>query len=372
MNKNYQIEIAENKKRVLNSIFHKPLDKIPLMYRAVPKMNDKLLKFFLLDPDINKSWKNLQEILKIDVFSSGNGLGKFTKYFPKYIGKNPVNKIDRSIFYAWGINYLESNVNDAGVYQDNNDFAKLESISEIKKYPVPMLDDFDFEDAAMKPDLSLKKDCFLGTGYLVNIFMISLYLRGMQKLMIELLTNKKLAKYYIDLIGDFSYEFTKTILGKIGKEIDFFSFWDDFAMQTGLMIPYDVFKDFYFPWYKKIFTLAKQYNLITYFHICGNVNEVIPDLIDIGVDILDPVQTSAKDMSLEYLKSRYGKNICFHGGIDVQHMLPFGKIKDIQEYVEKTISLFGYEGGLILGPSHEITSDTPVENILAVYRPDLL
>lgn len=370
MNKYYQIEIAENKKRVLNSIFHKSVDKMPLMYRAVPKMNDKLLKYFLLDPDINKSWKNLQEILKIDVFSSGTGLGKFTKYFPEYIGKNPVNKIDRSMFYAWGIYFLESNINDAGIYLDNIDFAKLESISEIKKYTAPALDDFEVD--TMKPDLGLRKDCFLGTGSLVSIFMISMYLRGMQKLMIELLTNKKLAKYYIDLIGDFAYEFSKKILGKIGKEIDFFSLWDDFAMQSGLMIAYDVFKDFYLPWYKKIFSLAKQYNLITFFHICGNVNEVIPDLIDIGVDILDPIQTSAKDMSLEYLKSRYGKNICFHGGIDVQHMLPFGKIKDIKEYVDKTTHLFGDEGGLILGPSHEVTSDVPVENILAVYRPDLL
>ncbi|MCL4376891.1 MAG: hypothetical protein M1475_08570 [Actinobacteria bacterium] len=372
MNKYHQIEISKNKKRVLNSISHKTVDKISLMYRAVPKMSARLLKYFLLDPDLNKSWKDLQEVLKIDVFSSGNGLGKFTKYFPEYIGKNPANKTDRSMFYAWGIYFLESNVNDAGIYLDNNDFAKLESIYEIKKYPAPKPEDFDFEVDTMKLDMNLKKDCFLGTGYLVNIFMISLYLRGIQKLMIELLTNKKLAKYYIDPIGGFAYEFTKTILGKIGKEIDFFSLWDDFAMQTGLMIPYDVFKYFYFPWYKKIFSLAKQYNLITYFHICGNVNGVIPDLIDMGVDILDPIQTSAKDMDLEHLKNRYGKNICFHGGIDVQHMLPFGKVKDIKGYVDKTLSLFNNEGGLILGPSHEITSDTPLENILAVYRPDLL
>ena len=334
-------------------------------------MNDfKLLQYFNLDSDINVSWRELLKDLKADIFSGNTGLGKFTRYFPEYVGNNKVNKLDSSMFYVWGINYKKSDINDAGFYIDNKDFSVLDSIDEIKRYDLPTLSNFNFNCDSMKLDLSLKKEYFLGTGYFGSIFMISMYLRGIKRLMIELLTNKRLAKYYIDRIGEFSYEFTKLLLSKIAKDIDFYAIWDDLAMQDGLMIPYKVFREFYLPWYKKIFAVAKKYDLITYFHICGNANEIIPDLIDIGVDILDPVQTSARDMDLKLLKARYGKDICFHGGIDVQKMLPFDEPGKIKNYVRKIKELFGRSGGIILGPSHSITSDVSVENILAVYNAD--
>jgi uroporphyrinogen decarboxylase len=139
-------------------------------------------------------------------------------------------------------------------------------------------------------------------------------------------------------------------------------------MQNALMIPHSIFREYFAPWYKKIFGLAKKYGLITYFHVCGNANEIIPDLIDMGVDILDPVQTSAKDMQLEKLQRKFGRDICFHGGIDVQNLIPFGKPADIKDYISRAQHLFSGNGGLILGPSHDITVDSPMENILEIYR----
>jgi len=130
--------------------------------------------------------------------------------------------------------------------------------------------------------------------------------------------------------------------------------------------------EFFYPWYKKLFSDAKGYGLITFFHICGNANEIIGDLIDIGVDVLDPVQTSARNMDLAHLKREFGKKISFHGGIDVQGFLQNASTKDIAEYVKKAEAMFMDTGGLILGPSHEIGPDIPTKNILAVYRPDLI
>ena len=144
------------------------------------------------------------------------------------------------------------------------------------------------------------------------------------------------------------------------------------AMQDNMMISHDIFMEFFYPWYKKLFAGAKKYGLITFFHICGNANDIIGDLIDIGVDVLDPVQVSAKDMDLAGLKKEYGRHISFHGGIDVQGFIQNADIDEIIAYVKKTEAMFLNSGGLILGPSHEITPDTPIENILAVYRPDLL
>ena len=88
----------------------------------------------------------------------------------------------------------------------------------------------------------------------------------------------------------------------------------------------------------------------------------------LGVDILDPVQTSAREMDLPTLKRRYGTNVCWHGGIDVQRLLPHGTPADVRAAVQEAESLFADDGNLILGPSHEITPDTPLENVLAIYE----
>jgi uroporphyrinogen decarboxylase len=87
-----------------------------------------------------------------------------------------------------------------------------------------------------------------------------------------------------------------------------------------------------------------------------------------GVDLLDPVQTSAKNMELSYLKKNFGKDICFHGGLDVQGLLPLKRPSEIKKELNRIKKIFGSDGGIILGPSHYITVDTPTENILSIYN----
>ncbi|MCL6087653.1 MAG: hypothetical protein M1475_04510 [Actinobacteria bacterium] len=364
------MEFSKNKKRLIDTIKRKPPDKIPRMYRALPGVNERLLSYFSLNKDINKSWKDLMIKLNVEAFSSGGGMGKFTTYKPVYNGKGKYNKLDSSMFYTWGIDNYVDKVSDSISYIENTETAKIDSIKDLKKIKKPLLEDFDLD--SMVPDQTLRKDYMLGTGVLNSIFMIAMYLRGANNFMIELLTNKKFAHYYIDMIGEFSYLLNKSILDRIGDKIDYYRQWDDMAMQSGMMIPLEIFREFFYPWYKKLFGEAKKYKLITFFHICGNVNEIIPDLIELGVDILDPIQTSAINMDLAHLKKEYGKYISFHGGIDVQGFLQNSSPLQIKKYTEETEEMFSDSGGLILGPSHEITPDTGTENIIAIYRPDLL
>ena len=341
------------------------VDRIPLMYRALPEIHSRLLEHFKLQDDISKSWQELMDRMGFDLFSGGNGIGKFTKFKPSYTGPLKINTIDGNFFFTFGIDsYFDEKANSVN-YLTNKEFANLSSAEDMAKYSFPDPDDFDFK--WYDPPVELNDRHFLGTGTLNSIFMIALFLRGIEQLMIEMLTSKKLAKYYIDRIGEFVLEFTKRTFEKNQGILEFYALWDDMAMQQGLMISYDNYKEFFLPWHKKIFALAKDHDLITYFHICGNANEIIPDLIDIGVDILDPVQTSATDMQLDKLRKKYGHNICFHGGIDVQNLLPMQKPEDIRKYIKWAKALFKNKGGIILGPSHDITVDTPLENILAVY-----
>jgi uroporphyrinogen decarboxylase len=129
-----------------------------------------------------------------------------------------------------------------------------------------------------------------------------------------------------------------------------------------------MFRRYFAPKLKEFAAQAKSYGLKVMLHSCGSVRELIPDIIGIGVDILNPVQVHAKGMIPRELKKEFGDRICFHGGIDIQHTLPFGTIQDVEREVEDRIRVLGKNGGYILASTHNIQTDTPTENILKMYK----
>jgi len=101
-------------------------------------------------------------------------------------------------------------------------------------------------------------------------------------------------------------------------------------------------------------------------HSCGDVSDIIEDFIEMGIDVLDPVQVSAKGMKIDKLKELYGDKISFHGGIDTQNLLPFGNIADVKSEVYRTINVLGSSGGYIVSPVHHVVGDVPPENLVAI------
>jgi len=353
----------------MNSIHHRKGDGVPMMYRALPVINKTLLEYFNCTPDIAVSWESLLDLLNADCFSGGGSMSKFTRINPIYTGPNKTFP-DSSMFYVWGIYPRMKPSGEIIAFSVNTDFAKKDSIEELKHYTYPTINQFDFSSLTWRN--SINNNHISGTGCIASLFMISGYLRGFEKLFVELLTEKRLAHYYIDRIGELAIQVARKVMEETGSAIDCYYIWDDMATQLDLMISPETFREYYLPWYKKLFSLVKQYGCKVFFHICGNANRIIPDLIDSGVDILDPVQVSAREMDLPTLKERFGNHLCFHGGIDVQTMMPKMKPEELTAYTRRMQDLFVDTGGLILGPSHEITEDTPMQNILAVYRPDLI
>lgn len=374
------------KRLILDSIRHNNPEKIPTMYRGSVKMNNILKNYFKIK-NLGKDWEILIQKIGADNFSDGETLGAFTTYFPKYIGPdfNTIFEINR--FNIWGIKPVESYINGEReiVFSGNPPLGKSDSIDDVKKYIYPKIEWFDFntyvnnsesldyrsqdEQTKIKlADFKRSNKYFLNTSCMNSIFMVSIYLRGMEKMFMDLFTNKKYAEILIGNIGEFMLQFCYRNLESIGLYIDLYGIWDDFAMQDDLMIPPDIWRKFYKPWHKKIIDVAKKYNLIICYHICGNCTEIIPDLIEMGVDLLDPVQVSAKNMEISNLKKLFGKDICFHGGLDVQKFMTFANPKEIREEVKRIKKIFNRDGGIILGPSHYITADTPIENILAIYE----
>ena len=144
----------------------------------------------------------------------------------------------------------------------------------------------------------------------------------------------------------------------------------DFGAQNGLLISVDVFRKLFKPFYKKINNWIHEHTKWkTFKHSCGSVEPLIPEFIDAGFDILNPVQTSAANMDPVSLKKKYGSQITFWGGgVDTQKTLPFGSPRDVEKEVEERIKIFGEGGGFVFTTVHNIQANVPIENVIAMFE----
>jgi uroporphyrinogen decarboxylase len=357
------------KENVRRSVEHKPVDSIPMMYRGLLDTDKRLCKHFGLESP-EKDWQELLKRLNADIMSTGYTLSKYLLYFPEYNGPFKERLYnDHALFYAWGLDSAPAQTAFGEyIHYAINAPLKDASLKEIVAYRGPALEDFNFDNFAL--DLSLRDEHFFCTGILNYIFILASWMRGQDQFFVDLAIDQQAAAVLVDKIGEFAVDLTKEIYRRHGGKLDMFGMWDDVADQRSLCMRPEVWRKLFKKWDRKIIDAVKKYDQIVLFHCCGNCKAIIPDFIEIGVDILDPVQTSATGMDLAGLKASFGNDLCFHGGIDVQKLLPFDSPQAVKEEVRRIKDIFGTNGGLILGPSHEIPNDVPLENIIAIYSKD--
>ena len=149
--------------------------------------------------------------------------------------------------------------------------------------------------------------------------------------------------------------------------IDGLFFSDDWGSQEGLFMKPEDWRKFYKPCYKELFDRTKSGGLDVWMHLDGNIKDIIPDLIEIGLDVYNPVQNDCMD--IEWLGREFGGHLCFNGGVDVQGTLVHGSTRDVKREVYELVNLFGrFNGGYIGGTSHSIMPETPLDNVIAVYE----
>lgn len=202
-----------------------------------------------------------------------------------------------------------------------------------------------------------------------SIFEFAWYLRGYENFMADLLTNPRLACSIMDKMLEFQMALFEEVLNRTGDYVDVVLCGDDIATQRGPAISLELYRRYVKPRQKKLYDMIKQKtNAKLFYHSCGGVYPFIPDLIDIGVDILNPVQVSAEGMDTKRLKKEFGKEITFWGGIDTQHVLPYGSPKDVEEEVKRRIDDLAPGGGYVLTSVHNIQPDVPPENVVAMFE----
>ncbi len=192
---------------------------------------------------------------------------------------------------------------------------------------------------------------------------------GDEKFLCDLIADEDLAIAMIEQANKGRLEHAlKTLEAGKGK-IHQLDGGGDYGAQNNLLISKPMFrkffKDYYVNFYKEI---KKNFDVEIFFHSCGSIVELIPELIEVGVTILDPIQTSAVGMDPRYLKKTFGKELTFHGAMDVQQVLPKYTPAQIAQEVRDMTAILGENGGYILAPSHNIQFDTPMENIITMYE----
>ncbi|MCM8829780.1 MAG: hypothetical protein NC824_02115 [Candidatus Omnitrophica bacterium] len=344
------------KERVLKTISHKKIDRVPVDFWATKDVERKLMAYFNLDDR-----DSLLERLGVDI-----------RYvFPEYKGPKLRSFPDGSKEDIWKVRRKPVKAGIA-IYNEvcYYPLADANSIEDIEKFEWPDPAWFDIsgiEDICKKYEQYAIVLCDERTNR-TTILHQGIYLCGMEKIMVDLVLNPDFVHALFTKISNFYMELNRRIFEAAKGRIDILLIGDDIGTQDGLLISPDKIREFIIPYLKKYIKLCREYNIKAMFHSCGGIREVIPDLIEAGVDILNPIQVRAKGMVPAELKREFGDRICFHGGVDVQRTLPYGTVEEVKKEVKERIDVLGENGGYILAPTHNFQGDIPVENMLAFYQ----
>lgn len=246
------------------------------------------------------------------------------------------------------------------------------TLQDLERFPWPDPDDPNL----IKGLAERAKYLYENTDYVLvadsikgGILTKALQIRGYEQMFADLVSNMAFAEALMDKLLEIYKAMWSTFLKAVGPYVQMVYFTDDIGGQSSMMISPDTFRKLVKPRLKNLIDHIKgQADVKFMYHTDGTVTPVIEDIIDMGVDILNPIQTSALGMDTAVLKEVYRGRLCFHGAIDVQKMLPFATPEAVRYDVAKRIYDLGRGGGYILAPCHNIGSDVPPENVEALFE----
>lgn len=356
-----------HRERVNLAISHKETDRVPRDFAAEPGIWKKLFEEY--------GFENKEAVLKyfdcdmrvvsfdFECFFKPNEESKKTLSTKTWRHSNNGIYTD-----AWGAKRRIVE-NDFGTYEELTEYplADAQTIDDIKKHPFPSPDDWDFSslrDVCNK--ISDNGEYHLRYRIGAN-FEVAWSLLGLEKCFMDMVLNPDMVSYLMDRILEIHLVNLERVLEEASDLIDMVYHYDDVAHQKGLLMSEDMWGDFIAKRHEKIYALAKKYGKQTMYHSCGAVRPLINRFIDIGLDVLNPIQPLAEGMDFPEIKKEFGDKITFHGGIDIQETLPKGSVSDVTSEVERALNILGKNGGYILSPAHHVQSDTPIENVFAIY-----
>jgi uroporphyrinogen decarboxylase len=273
-----------------------------------------------------------------------------------------------SLFSIWNIEtVLVPYMDGLGVYEEavNPPLADATTVAEIEAFAWPKPEDWDYS--------TLRDECvrwrdypIVGASY--EPFFLYCRLRGMDQALEDVLVNQHIVDAVMERIFDVHAGIVRRVLDTAADLIDFIYVAEDLGTQQSLLMSLKAFRRCIKPWLARMIDLAHSYGVRAFHHDDGAIRPVLPDLIEIGVDVLNPIQWRCRGMEREALAAEFGQRLVFHGGIDNQYTLPFGSPADVRQQVCENLRIFKNCKGYIVSPCHNIQVNTPTANIVALYE----
>jgi len=355
IDRNY--ETMTSKERVLRTMNNEIPDRVPVNYMTNPTIDARLKAHLNIRNDDDEA---LLQAFGVDFrFVSAPFAGT-----PVHTAKSEDRKVEPQ--YGWVTRYVE---NKSGSYWDYCDFPLIDADEEIvENWQFPNPDDYDYVELA--EHVNAKKDLALhlgnpGLGCIINT---AGFLRGMEQVLVDLITDDPAGLLLIDKIMSFQFAKYERELDKVGKFVDFVYMGEDLGTQHAPLISPEILHKHILPWHKKFIDMAASYNLPVMMHTCGSSSWAYEDYIEAGLKGVETLQPEAVNMSAQYLKDTYGGRLFFHGCISTAGALAYGSVEDVIEDVRKTLEIMMPGGGYILSPTHQIQDNSPVMNVIAMYK----
>jgi uroporphyrinogen decarboxylase len=368
-----------SRERVVSSINHNKTDRVPADFGSHPNASIHILAYENLKKylGINGETKLMHRWMQV-VEVDERILSLFnidTRYLP--IGSR-FNTLERQIdkmTYSdqWGVVRRKS--------QDSNYYELMESplsgeigLADIKNYSWPNPYDSGLISGLYKRASELRNlsDCAIVLTLPSPFIHTTQFLRGFEDWFVDIVNDPKLLGFLFDTVLNINIATTEYILKEVGDLIDIVTTGDDVGGQDRLMISPAIYRSMIKPRHQKYFELIHDMTKARLlFHTCGSVYDIIDDLIEIGVDALNPVQVSASKMNPGNLLVKTKHRIALWGGIDTHKTLPYGKTEDVQNEVLNRVKELGVDGGYVLCAVHNIQPDVSPENISALFSLEL-
>jgi uroporphyrinogen decarboxylase len=346
------------RERVKLALGHQATDRVPVDFLATPE-----------------SWANLKAHLGLPNEES------IMKYFGvdvrhprlRHVGPPLPTYPDGSYKDAWGITWTRT-PHKGGVYYEptGHPLANITDASELKDYPWPDPDWWDVDSLVgpiqawdQETEYAIFLDDFGDPG---GFYEIANHLRGMEQLFLDMALNPDIPFEIMRHVSDVFIVLAERVLSTLGDRVDLIWTSDDIGHQHGMLMSLAMWRELIFPHHERFNHRVHELGGRIMYHSCGSVADAVPGLIEMGIDVLDVLQFSAANMVPEALKSTYRDQLCFHGGADVQQLLPHATEAEIKRTIRHIINVMGEGGGFILSPSHAVQVDTPPANIVAMYQ----
>ncbi|MDX1357893.1 MAG: uroporphyrinogen decarboxylase family protein [Clostridia bacterium] len=344
------------KERTLAAIERRAADRLPKSLRCTKEALDALLT-----ATKTADKQNLYDHLGIDF---------------RWIGvpfKGPANRALSPLggegYDFWGC-YNKAIKNNFNTYYEivYHPLGEMKTVKEIEDYDWPDLDwwDYDAIPELIKKEKQNDDVCIM--FFAGGTFESPWYMRGLEQFLIDIYDEPEIAETISRKVGEFYYERALRVLEAAGGQIDVIGSGGDIGGQHTMMLSPDKWRKHIKPYSAGLITPFKEMGLKTFYHSDGAIVPVINDFIEMGLDILDPIQVGAAGMNPENLFPLFGDRLTFHGAIDEVELLPHATPQEVYDETTRVMGILGKNNGFIVSPTHQVQGDTDPENVLAIYR----